>query len=310
MAETLNMFDFDVPPPRPTVPLTQDRTIQDGPTISKIAGTPYMPASVEWPIFRHGPMRFFAQLNFGELPALPGFPRHGILQLFGGTDEVYGLDDPDGSFVRYIEDTSEPSVGDMPEEAIGTDGPFSDPWSANPLRGEELQEVRPGYDDVTTRTFSWSGEFDNGRHAYVFLQRDAHIRHIISPDDFSVLVRDRLPDGSWRASSMSCLGRSAPQRVRELTEDAKREGFVQWEPPLDRVVPFSDGKPWGHRLGGYPGFTQSDPRPPEDPRILLVQIDSDEGLMWGDNGIANWFITPDELVRRDFSNVLFNWDCG
>ncbi len=72
----------------------------------------------------------------------------------------------------------------------------------------------------------------------------------------------------------------------------------------------------GHKLGGYPFFTQSDPREYDDELksfILLFQMDTDhtEGvdIMWGDSGVANFFIHPDALKRQDFSKVLYNWDC-
>lgn len=65
----------------------------------------------------------------------------------------------------------------------------------------------------------------------------------------------------------------------------------------------------GHLIGGYPTFTQEDPRTPEQPHILLFQLDTDEGVMWGDSGVGNFFIHPDDLARRDFSRVSYNWDC-
>ncbi|WP_408950501.1 YwqG family protein [Lysobacter sp. Hz 25] len=65
----------------------------------------------------------------------------------------------------------------------------------------------------------------------------------------------------------------------------------------------------GHKLGGYPDFTQSDPRESSDRRLLLFQLDSDDALMWGDSGIANFFIDPDDLARADFSRVSYHWDC-
>jgi uncharacterized protein YwqG len=71
----------------------------------------------------------------------------------------------------------------------------------------------------------------------------------------------------------------------------------------------------GNRIGGYPDFTQTDPR--EYNRQLreyelLFQLDSDPdlGLMWGDAGIGNFFVQPADLAKCDFSNVLYNWDCG
>ena len=73
---------------------------------------------------------------------------------------------------------------------------------------------------------------------------------------------------------------------------------------------------FGHKIGGYPGFTQWDPRKEDDPRtVLLFQLDSDYGdghtkVMWGDAGIGGFFCSPEALAARDFSDVLYNWDCG
>lgn len=71
----------------------------------------------------------------------------------------------------------------------------------------------------------------------------------------------------------------------------------------------------GHKIGGYPFFTQWDPREgrSDNLQILLLQIDTDQfedkGIMWGDSGVANFFIDIDDLKKLDFSKVLYNWDC-
>jgi len=67
----------------------------------------------------------------------------------------------------------------------------------------------------------------------------------------------------------------------------------------------------GHRIGGYPYFTQADPREKEEHPILLLQIDSDDSIdcMFGDVGVANFFISREDLLNRNFTNVLYNWDC-
>ncbi|WP_455543073.1 DUF1963 domain-containing protein, partial [Intestinibacter sp.] len=73
----------------------------------------------------------------------------------------------------------------------------------------------------------------------------------------------------------------------------------------------------GIKIGGYPDFTQEDPREYEyeDHNILLLQIDSiddedeDIHIMWGDSGVCNLFISEEDLQNRDFSNILYNWDC-
>ena len=67
----------------------------------------------------------------------------------------------------------------------------------------------------------------------------------------------------------------------------------------------------GPHIGGYAEFTQDDPRSPEDPMELLFQLDTDSkiGCRWGDMGVANFFIRPQDLAAKDFSRVLYNWDC-
>lgn len=67
----------------------------------------------------------------------------------------------------------------------------------------------------------------------------------------------------------------------------------------------------GHKIGGYADFTQEDPRTLDNPLELLLQIDSDHAIQcqWGDMGIANFFISREELLALNFSNVIYNWDC-
>lgn len=67
----------------------------------------------------------------------------------------------------------------------------------------------------------------------------------------------------------------------------------------------------GHKIGGYAYFTQDDPRTPDDPMLLLFQLDSDErmDLMWGDMGVGHFFIREKDLVALDFSRVRYDWDC-
>ena len=73
----------------------------------------------------------------------------------------------------------------------------------------------------------------------------------------------------------------------------------------------------GHRLNGYPLFAQTDPRKDlnsaEEPYEFLLQIDSEDNkidTLWRDSGVCNFFIKPSALAKLDFSDVLYNWDCG
>ena len=68
----------------------------------------------------------------------------------------------------------------------------------------------------------------------------------------------------------------------------------------------------GHKLGGYAHFTQEDPRYMlTEPLRLLFQLDTDQRIKcnWGDQGIANFFIDPENLKKRDFSRIYYHWDC-
>ena len=73
--------------------------------------------------------------------------------------------------------------------------------------------------------------------------------------------------------------------------------------------------PWESKLGGYPAFTQCDPRyydkNLERFNTLLLQLDCEDecDLMFGDTGVANFFINEEDLKKLDFTKVLYNWDC-
>ena len=77
-----------------------------------------------------------------------------------------------------------------------------------------------------------------------------------------------------------------------------------------------------HAIGGYPNFTQCDPRsynseegeqPPYDIMLLQVETDWSKGrdveIMWGDSGVGNFFISEENLKNLNFDDVLYNWDC-
>lgn len=66
-------------------------------------------------------------------------------------------------------------------------------------------------------------------------------------------------------------------------------------------------------IGGYPIFTQYDPRTDGGHQTLLFESDSfwnkEINIMWGDSGTGTFFISPEDLINKDFSKVLYSWDC-
>jgi len=75
----------------------------------------------------------------------------------------------------------------------------------------------------------------------------------------------------------------------------------------------------GHRMGGYPYFTQYDPRYMEELHkydFLLLQIDTDDKVgisdklvMWGDSGVGQFFINSEALREMKLDDVYYTWDC-
>ena len=72
----------------------------------------------------------------------------------------------------------------------------------------------------------------------------------------------------------------------------------------------------GSKMGGYPYFVQNAPEFYENgtAEILLLQIDTVDGegtceIMFGDAGNCQFMISREDLLKRDFSNVYYDWAC-
>ena len=77
----------------PAVFLDTDGPTEPGATGSRIGGPAWLPEGEDWPTDSAGkPLSFLAQLDFAQLPKLPDFPDHGVMQFFIGTNDLYGAD--------------------------------------------------------------------------------------------------------------------------------------------------------------------------------------------------------------------------
>lgn len=65
------------------------------------------------------------------------------------------------------------------------------------------------------------------------------------------------------------------------------------------------------RVGGYPFFVQNDRLGFDDKDFLLLQLDIEDecGIMFGDSGNCTFSIPKDALRNRDFSKVVYDWQC-
>ena len=99
--------------------------------------------------------------------------------------------------------------------------------------------------------------------------------------------------------------------------EEKIEAFWDIDDEISEEIYDNENNNINHKCGGYPFFTQGDPREYgsyENYDVLLFQLDSDfenscDKVMWGDAGVANFFINENDLKNLNFDNVLYNWDC-
>jgi uncharacterized protein YwqG len=67
----------------------------------------------------------------------------------------------------------------------------------------------------------------------------------------------------------------------------------------------------GCRVGGYPYFVQHDYGFDPKSEFLLLQLDCDDevGMMFGDAGTAQFIISREDIKKKDFSKVDYDWQC-
>ena len=130
-------------------------------------------------------------------------------------------------------------------------------------------------------------------------------------------------DGEYPISFRKCIDDSlgtranieekVKQALKEKYNDTRKLPYLQdyfTKEEYDYIWENLDAS--GSKLLGYAEFTQEDPRGDSKYKYydtLLLQIDSEGPIMWGDSGICNFFINKEDLKKKDFSNILYNWDC-
>ena len=101
------------------------------------------------------------------------------------------------------------------------------------------------------------------------------------------------------------------QFVRDFEELYNRNGWGRLNALLD--AHFGE-EPEVHHVGGHPEFVQDDWRTfrPEYRKAdrVLLNLWSDKTLMWGDAGQGQFLIAREDLLKRDFSKIWYQWDCS
>lgn len=246
---------------------------------SKLGGVPYMPKDFPYPtgdsgIYAGKPLRLLAQLNFETLPHIEDFPEKGILQFFCSCDSdegMYGLE-------------------------------LSYPGRQNGFKVIYHENIT--YDRTALITAADLPEFDrDGDFPFEgeFLLKPSGVKkcHPTAVD---------LRFGKAFVKAYNKMTGANISSVYDAYEGEFADGTTL-EDMFDFIVNYDTC------IGGYPDFTQRDPRKENDSTgkctIMLFQLSShtEDNIMWGDMGVGNFFISPEDLRNRDFSKVIFNWDC-
>ncbi len=248
---------------------------------SKFGGVPYLPKDVEVPKNKENKqLTLLAQINIEELPKNNIYPmKEGILQFWILNDDVLGLDYNthlgDGFKVVYYKDIDK-SVTE--EEVLEKYKPYKDEDSYFPIENEFslIFKLTDGYFSDSSVDFS------------EIVDREMKKFHLESKEKYKEILK--IYDDEKFLSYWD---------IWDILEEDKEIGKKLFEA--------------GHKIGGYPNFTQSDIREIGDYDILLLQIDSEgtekNEIMWGDCGIANFFIREKDLKELNFEKVIYNWDC-
>lgn len=254
---------------------------------SKFGGRGYVPHDAAIPTNSEGvQMRLLAQIDCRQI-TIPDFPTSGLLQFWAINDDLTGCNFDDNTeqkdFRICYYETVDPTVTE--EEVAAKEG------NHQPCEEDE-EDFFP-----IEGCFGLKFEQTTDRISmcdYRFQKKMAELTRELYPEQAKQLLDD------------------------EDAEEAFEEELEEYIEEQDELDETPDWMPnaFGHKIGGYPGFSQWDPRdiPKEDDHdILLLQIDTDDigerGIMWGDSGVANFFISRENLKQRNFQDVIYTWDC-
>lgn len=239
---------------------------------SKFGGLPYISTDADTPKDSNGnQLALLAQINCSDLPENTLYPKDGLLQFWISRNDDFGLDNKKDYCVKYIENIED----NITKESILTKYKLLD---------EENSEE---YSPFSKKNTSFALKFEKGISTITstdFLFEDIALK----------TIHELFPD----------------ENIEDLYNDLERDVFNTLFKAFNGV---------DHVIGAYPTFTQWDPRNPEEKDaygITLLQVESywnndsnSSGIMWGDSGVANFFINKEKLEHLNFEDVLFNWDC-
>lgn len=241
-------------------------------TDSKIVGLPYLPKGAEFPKAPNGEeMLMIAQINCEDLKGLKDFPQKGILQffVFDDDDAMFGLD-------------------------------FDSPTTQDTFRVIYYDEIEEFYDEKELENIYKPHNYEES-----FLTNNNESYKI----KFELRTeKERFEEAIYDVFDKLC---------KEKKLERHQEDWL-YRKILNIEMEYSE-EPHS-QCDGFAFFTQNDPREFEEKYkkydTVLFQLDSeyDENTKnWkvciGDAGVLNFFINREKLKNKDFTEILYNWDC-
>lgn len=242
---------------------------------SKFLGQPFIPAGYQYPAGKDGSqIVLLAQINFKDFPALENFPQTGVLQIYispgMNKSHVWGMNMY--SAEEYNRDDYFKNLQDQDYFRVLY---FTDAE----VNGEAASYKSPSYksyDMPVTAEMKLEFELDSEP---VNIE-DFHFKKYFGMNSYEFYDKYKHLDWDILDSFYNYLSSDAIAKS-----------------------------------GGYGRFVQEDPRlglKSEDEWMILLNIESadieNESILWGDAGVATFFIRKQDLLNLDFSRVAYYWD--
>jgi len=241
-------------------------------TDSKVMGFPYIPKGAEIPQTANGDkMMMIAQINCDDLQGLADFPEKGILQFFV-------LNDEDG--------------------LLGLD--FDNQTVQDSFRVIYHEKIEEFYDENELKSIYNPYNFEE---SYITNDNESYKMNFELTSE-----KERFEDMFYHIFTKICKEKGLKQTQEDWLY-RKLLNFMQYS------------ENYYSQCDGFAFFTQDDPREYNEEYkkfdTVLFQLNSefDENTRnWkvciGDAGVINFFINRENLKNKDFSEILYNWDCS
>lgn len=241
---------------------------------SKFGGLPYWDVTKEYPTDSQGKkLIMIAQINF-EKEHLDNeiLPKKGILQFFIATDDIMGADFDNLNSQKDSRVIYHENVNyNVTEEEI------------------KKQEIKANYE------CNIEGEeyLPTYKQYAITFKKDTD--HVVGYSEQFEKVLKEVTNELLDIKIEECIYDVFPEKEFDYIGEALQS--------------------CGHKVFGYPFFTQWDPRDENSNYkgkkydVTLLQIDSEDEICWGDAGVGNFFINEEDLKNKNFTDVVYNWDC-